>query len=60
MVLARKRRIGPYRLAEDADAGVRMKEMGVLARAGFSRDVAKRTLDTSREDAEARIFELRR
>jgi regulatory protein len=60
LVLARKRRIGPYRLAEDADAGVRMKEMGVLARAGFSRDVAKQTLDTSREDADARIFELRR
>jgi regulatory protein len=60
LVLARKRRIGPYRLAEDADAGVRMKEMGVLARAGFSRDVAKQALDTSLEDADARIFELRR
>jgi hypothetical protein len=37
-----------------------MKEMGVLARAGFSRDVASRALDISREDADARIFELRR
>lgn len=60
LVLARKRRIGPFRLADDPDAGARTKEMGVLARAGFSRDVAQRVLDTSREDAEARIFELRR
>ena len=60
LVLARKRRIGPYRVVEDVDATVRMKEMGVLARAGFSRDVVDRVLETDREDAEARIFELRR
>jgi regulatory protein len=60
LVLARKRRIGPYRSVENADAAARMKEMGVLARAGFSRDIAKQALETSREDAENRIFELRR
>jgi regulatory protein len=60
LVLARKRRIGPYRAAEDADAAVRMKEMGLLARAGFPRDIAEQALDTSQEDAESRIFELRR
>lgn len=60
LVLARKRRIGPYRAQEDADGSVRMKEMGLLARAGFSRAVAEQALDTAREDAEARIFELRR
>jgi regulatory protein len=60
LVLARKRRIGPYRLADDPDAAVRVKEMGVLARAGFSRDVAKQALETSREDADNQIFELRR
>ncbi len=60
LVLARKRRIGPYRGAEDAAATTLMKEMGVLARAGFSRDVAAQALETSLEDAEARIFELRR
>jgi regulatory protein len=60
LVLARKRRIGPYRVAEDVDGTVRMKEMGLLARAGFSRDVAEQVLETSREDAETRIFELRR
>jgi regulatory protein len=60
LVLARKRRIGPYRVAGDGDAVARMKEMGVLARAGFSREVAGRALETSLEDAEARISELRR
>jgi regulatory protein len=60
LVLARKRRIGPYRTTEDADAMVRMKEMALLARAGFSRDIVKQALETSQEDAESRIFELRR
>jgi regulatory protein len=65
LVLARKRRIGPYRTAEGAaassvDAAVRMKEMGLLARAGFSRDTAQQALDTGRDEAENRIFDLRR
>jgi regulatory protein len=60
LVLARKRRIGPYRTADDDGPAVRTKEMGVLARAGFSRDISRKALDASREDAEARIFNLRR
>jgi regulatory protein len=60
LVLARKRRIGPYRAAEQADAAVRLKEMGLLARAGFSRDIIEQALGTPREDAERRIFDLRR
>lgn len=60
LVLARKRRIGPWRAAGEADPAVRMKEMGLLARAGFSRDIAEQALATSREDAESRILELRR
>ena len=60
LVLVRKRRIGPYRATEDADAAIHLKEMGLLARAGFARDIAEQALDTSREDAESRIFELRR
>jgi regulatory protein len=59
LVLTRKRRIGPYRRTEDADAASRMKEMGLLARAGFSRDIVERALATPREDAEARILALR-
>jgi regulatory protein len=59
LVLVRKRRIGPYRTKEDAGGGVRMKELGLLARAGFSREIAERALDMGREDAEGRIYELR-
>jgi regulatory protein len=60
LVLARKRRIGPYRVAQDTDAATRLKEMALLARAGFSRDIVEQVLTTSREDAESRIHELRR
>jgi regulatory protein len=60
LVLVRKRRIGAYRTKDHGDAAVRLKEMGLLARAGFSREIAEQALDTEREDAEARIFELRR
>jgi regulatory protein len=60
LVLVRKRRIGPYRSSEGADAVTRMKELGLLARAGFSRDIADQALQMSREEAERRIFELRR
>ncbi|HBK07968.1 MAG TPA: hypothetical protein DDZ81_19285 [Acetobacteraceae bacterium] len=60
LVLVRKRRIGPYRAAEDADPVMRMKELALLARAGFPRDIAERALDTDRDEAENRILELRR
>ncbi len=60
LVMARKRRIGPYRADEEADAAIRMKELALLARAGFPRDIAERALDTDRDEAERRIFELRR
>jgi regulatory protein len=55
LILTRKRRIGPYRtVAED-----RNKELGVLARAGFPREVALRALNTTPEDAEAAISAAR-
>jgi regulatory protein len=60
LVLARKRRIGPYRAADNSGPAVLSKEMGVLARAGFARDIARQALDASREEAETRIFDLRR
>jgi regulatory protein len=47
-------------VAGEADDAIRIKEMGVMARAGFSRDIARQALETPREDAENRIFELRR
>lgn len=60
LVLVRKRRIGAYRASTEADPMIRMKELALLARAGFSRDIAERALDTDRDDAEIRIIELRR
>ena len=56
LILTRKRRIGPFRLAEDGD---RNKELGVLARAGFPRDIAIRALDMAPDDAEDTIQKAR-
>jgi regulatory protein len=60
LVLVRKRRIGPYRATEDAGEAAHRKELGVLARAGFARDLATQALNMSRDEAESRIFNLRR
>jgi regulatory protein len=51
LILARKRRIGPFRRGEP-DAN---RELGVMARAGFPRDVASRALETDPEAAEEAI-----
>src|SRR5690349_2097141 len=60
LVLARKRRIGPFRAAEPDDPRlVRNKELGILARAGFARDTAEQALDMDGAEAEARIRALR-
>ncbi|MBS0640351.1 MAG: RecX family transcriptional regulator [Proteobacteria bacterium] len=60
LVLARKRRLGPWRAAEPEDMrAARQRELGVLARAGFDRDTAERALDTEREEADRRIHALR-
>jgi regulatory protein len=57
VVLVRKRRFGPFRAPErEAD---RMRELGVLARAGFSHDVAARALDMDAEAAEDLVIRLR-
>ena len=55
LILARKRRIGPFRKAEPD----RNRELGVLARAGFPRDVALRALAMDADEAEAAIIEAR-
>lgn len=48
--LARRRRLGPYRLPEKR-AEFRLKDMGTFARAGFGRSIAERVLNA--EDPEA-------
>jgi regulatory protein len=55
LILTRKRRIGPFRTgAED-----RNRELGALARAGYSRDIASRALAMAVEDAEETIKRAR-
>lgn len=51
--LARKRRIGPFRAGAPLDLPGRLKELAVLARAGFSQNVARQALETDRAAAEA-------
>ena len=60
LTLAARRRIGPFRTGAPPDAAGRLRELGVLARAGFPRDVAERALRLEPADAEARVAALRR
>jgi regulatory protein len=60
LVLARKRRIGPFRQGQPPDEAGRRRELGVLARAGFSRSVAQQALEADQDQAEALVNELRR
>jgi regulatory protein len=52
---ARRRRIGPFRRGE-ADA---MRELAMLARAGFSRDIAEQALEMDPDAAEALLIRLK-
>lgn len=52
LILARKRRIGPFRKTAEPDHN---RELGVLARAGFPRDIALRALRMEAEAAEEAI-----
>ncbi|MEJ0019225.1 MAG: regulatory protein RecX [Acetobacteraceae bacterium] len=60
LVLARKRRIGPFRTGASPDAAGHRRELGVLARAGFPQDLARRALATDPETAETLVHEFRR
>jgi regulatory protein len=52
--LVRRRRLGPYR-PPASRAAARAKDLGVLARAGFSGDVARRVLGAADADALDRL-----
>ncbi len=54
-LFARRRRLGPYRPAAER-AAKRRHDLGALARAGFSFDVARRALGPSRDDDEGEAF----
>lgn len=60
LVLARKRRIGPFRLGEAPDEAGRRRELGVLARAGFPQPVAREALAMDADQAETLVNRLRR
>lgn len=47
--LARRRRLGPFRVAEDRSTH-REKDLAALARAGFGYDVARKVVDAERAD----------
>ena len=59
LVLARRRRIGPFRSAGSQGDKDRLHELAILARAGFGRDTACRALAMDEADAEALIRRLR-
>lgn len=60
LVLARKRRIGPFRAGPAPDLAGRRRELGAMARAGFPQDVAQRALAMDSEIAETLINQFRR
>ena len=60
LVLARKRRIGPFRRGDVPDLAGKRRELAMLARAGFPQPVAANALAMGAEEAEARILEFRR
>ncbi len=63
LMQARRRRIGPFAPPDEDgpdDPAERNKALAMLARAGFSRDVAERALGLDREEAEQRVTALRR
>jgi regulatory protein len=60
LVLARRRRIGPFRQVDANEPAQRQRELAILARAGFPQDVARRALAMDFEEAEALVIQLRR
>jgi regulatory protein len=56
---ARKRRIGPFRTAAADSPEIRRRELGNMARAGFSHGIARAALALSRDEAEALITQFR-
>jgi regulatory protein len=59
LVLARKRRIGPFRRGDMPDPAGKRRELAMLARAGFPQPVAAKALAMGAEEAEARILAFR-
>ncbi len=59
LATAKRRRIGPFRVAPIDAQGAR-REMAVLARAGFARDVVRTALQMEAAQAEGIVLQLKR
>ncbi|AOX18309.1 regulatory protein RecX [Kozakia baliensis] len=61
LVLARKRRLGPFRRpdAPEPDLAAHQKALAAFARAGFGRDIAEQALAFDPEEAEERVLMLK-
>ena len=60
LILLRRRRLGAFRTSAPADApATHNRELGILARAGFPREVAEQALAMDIDQAEQRIHALR-
>jgi len=60
LVLARRRRIGPFRSGAPPDAVGRRRELAILARAGFPHGIALRAVALDPSEARALVNQLRR
>ena len=60
LVLARRRRVGPFRLGDQPDAEGLRRELAIFARAGFPQGVAQRALAFDPSEAEALVNQFRR
>jgi regulatory protein len=60
LVLARRRRIGPFRQGEANEPAQRQRELAIMARAGFPQDIARQALAMNSDEAEALVIQLRR
>jgi regulatory protein len=60
LVLARRRRIGPFRQGPEGDPAKHLRELSILARAGFPQEVARQALAMQPDEAEALVIQLRR
>jgi len=60
LMLARRRRIGPFRPGAPPDQAGQLRELAVLARAGFPQSTARQALAVATDEAEALVNQLRR
>ncbi len=60
LALARRRRIGPFRTISAAEQDALLRELALLARAGFPRAVAQAALAMPRAEAEALLAAAKR